>query len=166
MKKQLLSLALGLFTVLFATAQTTVSIQDIQFVSASDLANCEDLSSYDGQTIKTVGRVVHDGGLTEVSSSGARSFRPGVHILDTAISTAGGFKGLQIHGVTDGGGGDRVDKVNELVAGMLVEVIGIVGNFSGETQLYPIDNNSVTVLSLGTTPTPDTITLDLLNDKI
>jgi hypothetical protein len=165
MKKQVLVLTLGLFSILFTQAQTAVSVSEIQFVSATDLADCKDLSAYDGQTIKTIGRVVHDGGLTEVSSSGARAFRPGVHLVDTGVSTPGGFKGLQIHGVTDGGQGDRVDAINTLVAGMLVEITGIVGSYSGETQLYPIDNSSVNVLSLGTAPLPDTLDLSLLNDN-
>jgi hypothetical protein len=39
MKKQVLTLALGLFSILFASAQTTVSVHDIQYISPSDLAS-------------------------------------------------------------------------------------------------------------------------------
>ena len=58
MKKQLLVLTLGLFAILFTSAQTSVSVRDLQFVSVTDLAACKDASTYDGQTIKTVGIVI------------------------------------------------------------------------------------------------------------
>ncbi|HAY88038.1 MAG TPA: hypothetical protein DCY51_01185, partial [Bacteroidetes bacterium] len=121
MKKQVLVLTLGLFSILFTQAQTTVAVSDIQFVSATDLANCKDLSSYDGQTITTVGVVMHDGGLTEVASGSVNGgYRPGVHILDTAANGAmGSFGGLQIHGVYENGAQSQpVSTLNNLVAGM------------------------------------------------
>ncbi|PCJ64639.1 MAG: hypothetical protein COA58_12945 [Bacteroidetes bacterium] len=170
MKKQLLTLALGLFSILFASAQaTSVSTTQIQFISATDLANCIDLSAYDGQLVKTVGMVMHDGNLTELSSGSVNGgYRPGVHILDTAAhGDMGSFAGIQIHGVyTDGGGQSQpVSTLDNLVAGMIIEVTGTVGNFSGETQIFPSDNSSVTVLSTMAAPTADTINLGLLNDN-
>lgn len=167
MKKQLLSLALGLFTVLFASAQTTVSVRDIQFVSPSDLASCKDLSAYDGQVVKTVGVVMHDGGLTELASGSVTGgYRPGVHILDTAArGVMGNFAGIQIHGVYAAQNSQPVTALNNLVAGMIVEIIGTVNNFSGETQIYPTDNSSVTVIGTTSVPTPKIISLGVLNDN-
>jgi hypothetical protein len=167
MKKQLLSLALGLVTVLFATAQTTVSISEIQFMSPSDLASCTDLSAYDGQEVKTIGVVMHDGGLTELSSSSVTGgYRPGVHLLDTGVQGAmGNFAGIQIHGVSSGDNSQPITALDNLVAGMIVEIIGTVGNYSGETQIYPKDNSSVTVLGTTSAPQADTISLGLLNDN-
>lgn len=169
MKKQVLVLTLGLFSILFTQAQTTVSVSDIQFVSATDLANCKDLSSYDGQTITTVGVVMHDGGLTEVASGSVNGgYRPGVHILDTAANgVMGSFGGLQIHGVYEDGAGQNqpVSTINNLVAGMIVKVTGTVDAYQGETQMYPSDNSSVTVIGTTTAPAADTINMGLLNDN-
>ena len=170
MKKQLLTLTLGLFSILFANAQVTdVSVTDVQFISATDLANCEDLSAYDGQIVKTVGVVLHDGNLTEVSSGSVNGgYRPGVHILDTAANgEMGAFAGVQIHGVYQDGNGESqpVSTLDNLVAGMIVEVTGTVGNFQGETQIFPSDNASVSVIGNTAAPTPDTIDLALLNDN-
>ena len=169
MKKQILVLTLGLFSILFTQAQTIVAVSDIQFVSATDLANCKDLSSYDGQTITTVGVVMHDGGLTEVASGSVNGgYRPGVHILDTAANGAmGSFGGLQIHGVYEDGAGQSqpVSTLNNLVAGMIVKVTGTVDAYQGETQMYPSDNSSVTVIGTTTAPAADTINMGLLNDN-
>jgi hypothetical protein len=169
MKKQVLVLTLGLFAILSTQAQTAASVKEIQFISAADLAACTDLSSYDGQIIKTVGVVLHDGGLTEVSSGSVNGgYRPGVHILDTAANgMMGDFGGLQIHGVYEDGAGQNqpVSTLDNLVAGMIVEVTGTVGNFSGETQLFPSDNASVTVIGTMAAPAADTIDMGLLNDN-
>jgi len=167
MKKQVLTLALGLFSILFASAQTTVSVHDIQYVSPSDLASCKDLSAYDGQEIKTVGVVMHDGGLTELASGSVTGgYRPGVHIMDTAAGgVMGNFAGIQIHGVYSGQLSQPVTALNNLVAGMIVEIVGTVNNFSGETQIYPKDNSSVTVIGTTSAPTPKEINLGVLNDN-
>jgi len=165
MKKQLLVLTLGLFAILFSNAQTAVSVRDIQFVSATDLAACTDVSSYDGQTIKTVGVVIYNGNLTEVASSSVNGgYRPGVHIVDTATGTTmGDFSVVQVHGVYDGN--QPVTALDNLVAGMIVEVVGEVGSFSGETQLSPSDASSVTVIGTTTVPSPAVVDLGLLNDN-
>jgi hypothetical protein len=167
MKKQVITLALGLCTFLFASAQTTVSIRDIQYVSPSDLASCKDLSAYDGVVVKTIGVVMHDGGLTEVSSGSVTGgYRPGVHIMDTAANgVMGNFAGIQIHGVYAAQNSQPVTALNNLVAGMIVEIIGTVNNFSGETQIYPTDNSSVTVKGTTSVPVPKVIDLGLLNDN-
>jgi len=158
---------LGLFSILFASAQTTVSVHDIQYISPSDLASCKDLSAYDGQEIKTVGVVMHDGGLTELASGSVTGgYRPGVHIMDTAAGgVMGNFAGIQIHGVYSGQLSQPVTALNNLVAGMIVEIVGTVNNFSGETQIYPKDNSSVTVIGTTSAPTPKVINLGVLNDN-
>jgi hypothetical protein len=167
MKKQLLVLTLGLFAILFANAQTSVSVRDLQFVSVTDLAACNDASSYDGQTIKTVGIVMHNGNLTEVASGSVNGgYRPGVHIIDTATGAAmGDFNTIQIHGVYDDGQSQPVTVLDNLVAGMIVEVIGEMGGFSGETQLSPSDASSVTVIGTTTAPTAAVVNIGLLNDN-
>jgi len=46
-----------------------------------------------------------------------------------------------------------------------VGVTGTVGNYQGETQIFPSDNASVSVIGNTSTPKSDTISLALLNDN-
>jgi hypothetical protein len=168
MKKQLTILITGLLMAAVSLAQTAVSVRDIQYVSPTDLADCKDLSSYDDQEIKTIGIVMHDGNLTELASGSVNGgYRPGVHILDTSSSGMGNFRGVQIHGVyTDGGGQSQpVSKLDNLVSGMIIEVTGKVGNYQGETQVFPLDNSSVKVIGSVSAPTAQVIDLGKLNDN-
>lgn len=169
MKKQVFSLILGFAVTIGVQAQTFVSVKDIQFVSATDLANCDELSSYDGQTVRTVGVVMHDGSLTELESGSVNGgYRPGVHILDTAArGKMGDFGGVQIHGVYQDASGNSqpVTTLDNLVAGMIIEVTGEVSNFRGETQIFPDDNSAVRVLGTTAVPAADTITIGVLNDN-
>ena len=168
MKKQLSILITGLLMATMSLAQTAVSVRDIQYVSPTDLADCKDLSSYDDQEIKTIGIVMHDGNLTELASGSVNGgYRPGVHILDTSSSGMGNFRGVQIHGVyTDGGGQSQpVSKLDNLVSGMIIEVTGKVGNYQGETQVFPLDNSSVKVIGSVSAPTAQVLDLGKLNDN-
>ena len=166
MKKHFLSILLLGFT-LSAMAQTAVSVRDIQYVSPTDLANCTDESQYEGLTIKTVGVVMHDGNRVELSSGSVNGgYRPGVHILDTAAhGSMGDFRGVQVHGVFAAQQNQPVTVLDNLVAGMIIEVTGQVSSFSGETQIYPNDNSSVVVLGTTAVPESDTITIGQLNDN-
>lgn len=168
MKKQLTILIIGLLMTTMSFAQTALSVRDIQYISPTDLADCKDLSAYDGQEVKTVGIVMHDGNLTELASGSVNGgYRPGVHILDTSSNGMGDFRGIQIHGVyTDGSGQSQpVSKLDNLVAGMIIEVTGTVGNYQGETQVFPSDNSSVNVIGSVTAPQAQVIDLGNLNDN-
>jgi hypothetical protein len=79
----------------------------------------------------------------------------------------GDFRGIQIHGVyTDGSGQSQpVSKLDNLVAGMIIEVTGTVGNYQGETQVFPSDNSSVNVIGSVTAPQAQVIDLGNLNDN-
>lgn len=168
MKKQLTILIIGLLMTSMSFAQTALSVRDIQYISPADLTDCKDLSAYDGQEVKTVGIVMHDGNLTELASGSVNGgYRPGVHILDTSSSGMGDFRGIQIHGVyTDGSGQSQpVSKLDNLVAGMIIEVTGTVDNYQGETQVFPSDNSSVNVIGSVTAPQAQVIDLGNLNDN-
>ncbi len=99
MKKVLtLLISICLFTAIHA--QNFVSITDINFVSATDLQNCNDTSAYLGQTVRTVGVVVTDGGLSEVASGSVQGgLRPFIFVADTANGGASGnFSGIEVMG--------------------------------------------------------------------
>ncbi len=162
MKKNLLFLVFA-FAFLFVSGQTVRSVHDVQFVSVADLASCNGASQYDGDTVTVTGVAVHDGNLTEiVSSSVSGGYRPGIHIVDTANNTSGGaFMGIQIHGVINSG---PITDLNSIVAGDIVQITGIVGNYSGETQIYPLSNSDVTIINAGVVPAPTLVDVGDLND--
>ena len=167
MKKNLLSLIFVFSTILGFSQTQELSIHDVQFVSIADLAACKDLSTYDGVTVKVRGVALHDGSLTEVASGSVTGgCRPGIHLIDTADAAVGGnFSGVQIHGVEFANQGNPITKLHDIVAGDTVEIIGAVGNYQGETQIYPLDNSSVTILNSGDAPEPIKVSIADLNDE-
>jgi len=172
MKKGLLNVAFMLLAVvstLYTQAQyQKVSIRDVQYVDAAKLANCRDTSMYHGDTITIIGKVIMDGNLCElVSSSVQGGFRPGVHLVDTTKGgEMGKFSGIQVMGTYVSGSATLpITDVYNLVAGMIVEVTGIVGTFQGETQLTPLNNSSIKVITTKAAPTFITVDLGKLNDN-
>lgn len=168
MKKGTLLLSL-IASALFAFAQTPATVNQIKFVSATDLANCTDTSAYFGQIVKTVGIVIQDGNLTEIPSGSVNGgYRPEVYLLDTATgATVGGFNTLAIHGVYEDGSGNNqpVATINNLVSGMIVEVTGTISRYQGQTQMTPSDNSSVNVISTTAAPSSVTVSVGDLNDN-
>ncbi|MDB2467229.1 hypothetical protein N9W53_00740, partial [bacterium] len=146
-----------------------ISIKQLQEVSQTKLAACNDSSAYFGDTVTVVGVVVQDANLIDVPSSSVQGgFRPFVHVIDTADSgKSGDFKGLQVMGVYRDAGGNSlpVSDVYNLYAGMVVEFTGVVGRYQGETQLNILNNSSMNVLGNQTAPQPLVISLGLLNDN-
>lgn len=167
MKQTLLLLGFAISSAFGFAQINNVSVYDVQYVSAADLANCNDSSAYMGDTVKVRGIVMHDGNLTEIpSSSTAGGYRAAIHLLDTANSGQGGdFAGIQIHGVfNDGSGNQPVTALNSLVAGDIVEVTGTVGRYQGETQIYPLNNQAVNAIGTTTAPEPRVVNVGDLND--
>jgi len=146
-----------------------ITVRDLQFVSSSNLASCNDSSAYLGDTVTVVAVVTADANLIDVPSSSVQGgFRPFVHVLDTADNGASGkFSGLQVMGVyTDASGASLpVNDVYNLYAGMVVEVTGIVGRYQGETQLSVLNNSALKVLGNQSIPTPIVVDLGDLNDN-
>lgn len=130
----------------------TLTIQQIQTVSAADLAACNDTSSYHGDTVYVYGTVVMDGDLAQ--AAGGRN----VWIQ----SGTGPFSGLDIFttGVpTPVPGTDILD----LAKGDSVLVKGIVAQFRGESELIPLE---VQVLDFGKDVSYTHIDLGDLNDNM
>ena len=146
MKKILLSLTLSLFAVVALAQYPEISVTDLQFVSQADLANCSDSSAYQGDTVIVVGRAIHDGNLTELSSGSVQGgYRPGLWIVDTANNSAmDPFAAVQVHGVYDDAQGNTlpVNELDNITAGQVIKIVGVVGGFGGDTQFQPINNNA------------------------
>ena len=83
--KRFLTICVGLLSVAtFGQALPYTSITNIQYVSATDLANCNDTSAYLGDTVMTYGIVVTPGDRSEVASGSVQGgHRPFLFIVDT-----------------------------------------------------------------------------------
>jgi len=172
MKTRLLLLAMTVFG-LGAAAQTVpyVSITNINNVSATDLAACDDTSAYLGQTIRTRGVVVTPGWATEVASGSVTGgLRPFIFIQDTAVGgQSSPWAGIEVMGVyTASDGSLQVPSTfTQVLAGDIVEIKGVVGEYNGSNQLSLVDANSFSIV--GTTSDPvssDTVALGNLNDAL
>ncbi|MFN0200573.1 MAG: T9SS type A sorting domain-containing protein [Bacteroidia bacterium] len=133
MKKTLLySFLLAAATSL--SAQTAATIQQIQYVSPADLANCIDSSSYKGQVVTTRGVVVMPFGLA-VNGTGATQLR-NVWIQDGT----GAFSGLDIF---DSNSAD----IDNLVAGDSIEITGTVTEF-GPTGGPQVESELISITAI------------------
>lgn len=145
-----------------------VSITQINTVSPSNLAACNDTSSYLGDTVRTRGIVVTDGGLTEVPSGSVQGgLRPFIHIVDT---TGGGaataFSGIEIMGVVEDVNGNLIPHPSFVYvqAGDIVEITGIVGEFNNGNQMSLLDANSFNIVGSTSAPTATVRTVGDFND--
>ena len=171
MRKQLLTLVLALVGFAASAQVTYVSISDINNVSNADLAACDDTSSYLGQTIRTYGVVVTPGWTTEVASgSVVGGLRPFIFIQDTANGgESSPWGGIEVMGVyTDASGSLQVPSTfTQTLAGDIVEITGVVGEYNGSNQLSLVDANSFSIVGTITDPVvSDTIDLGDLNDAL
>ncbi len=171
MKKAALVFSLMLAGSFMLSAQTVpyVSIFDLSFVPQAQLAACNDTSAYLGDTVRTRGIVVTDGGLSEVPSGSVQGGnRPFVFLVDTAGGpVAGPWKGIEVMGVYTNSSGQQVPHPNitNVIAGDIVEVIGRVGVFNNGLQLEVLDANSFSIVGSTTTmPTPAVVSVGDLND--
>ena len=172
MKTRLLLLAMTVFG-LGAAAQTVpyVSITNINNVSATDLAACNDTSAYLGQTIRTRGVVVTPGWATEVASGSVTGgLRPFIFIQDTTVGgQSSPWAGIEVMGVyTASDGSLQVPSTfTQVLAGDIVEIKGVVGEYNGSNQLSLVDANSFSIVGTTTDPvTSDTVALGDLNDAL
>lgn len=166
------SVILGALLSLWVKAQTTVpyvSIHDIQYVSPTNLANCVDSSQYENQLIRTRGIVIVDGGRVEVPSSAVQGgFRPFMYIVDTAAAgQMGPFKAVEVAGWYPSGNQLVPHPVAwQVVAGDVVEVIGLVKNFNRNTQIEPQQFSHINLISSNAPiPQPAVVSVGQLNDN-
>ena len=166
MKKLLLTI----FSVaLFASAYAQVpfvSVHDINFVSSTDLANCNDTSAYLNDTVKTIGIVVVDGNLSEVASSSVPGGnRPFIFIVDTANGgSPGPFKGIEVMGTNAAGSLAPPAAFTQVLAGDVVQITGVVGEYNNSNQLSLLDANSFSVISSVSAPADTALTVGDFND--
>lgn len=168
MKKILFSL-MTLLGVASLSAQTYpyVDINQIQYASPAQLQNCNDSSAYAGDTIVTRGIVVIDGNLSEVASGSITGgSRPFISLVDTANGgTPGPFKGIVVMGVNWDTGNTPNSDIENALAGDIIEMTCVVGEFAGALQLQPLNNNSVNLVGFTAAPTFVTIPVSDIQDQ-
>lgn len=146
------------------------SITDLQYVSPTDLANCNDTSAYYGDTVMTYGIVVVPGDVSEVSSSSVQGgHRPFIFLVDTIAQGAPGpFRGIEVMGVYTNNQGQSLPLANieYLIPGDLVKFTGILSDYNNGTQLEAINASSLQVMGSRPVPTPTQLTIGDLNDNL
>lgn len=113
----------------------TVTIQQIQTVSAQALANCVDTINFSGDTVITHGTVVMDGGISQSPADNRNVW---------IQSGSGSFSGIDLYTIgvpVPVPGTDVLD----LIAGDSVEITGIVTTFANESELIPLNINVLAI---------------------
>lgn len=146
--KQFILLTLCIFTFGFSNAQLdTLSIDSAQWVSAADLANCKDLSRYDGKKV-----VVHGICLVDGDAYGSSSHN--IHI--TMSSTPLPFGSLRLRASSSA---QYSVSIQNLKAGDSIRVVGTINTFRdyGDTQLDPDETNDAITIFKRNIPVSDTV---------
>ena len=145
-------------------------ISQIQYVSPTMLANCQDSTPFNNQIVRTRGIVVTPGNASEVASGSVQGgSRPFFFIVDTATNGAAGpFKGMEIMGAYRNAQNQLVPlpNVELLIPGDLIEFTGKVTEFNHGTQMEPNSVNSLVILGSRPAPAPATVLLSQLNDAM
>lgn len=154
--KQLLLLTLGLLSFGISQAQIdTLTIDSVQWVSQTVLANCDDMSRYDGKKVVVHGIVMLDG-----SESGSNSHN--IQISMTNQPSPFGSIRLRM-GDPDA---QYSVSIRNLKQGDSIRVIGEIDQFRGETQLSPDESNTAITLYKRNIPVKDTVlSVGLFNDN-
>jgi DNA/RNA endonuclease YhcR with UshA esterase domain len=145
-------------------------ITQIQYVSPTLLASCQDSTPFNNQIVRTRGIVVTPGNASEVASGSVQGgSRPFFFIVDTATNGAAGpFKGMEIMGAYRNAQNQLVPlpNVELLIPGDLIEFTGKVTEFNHGTQMEPNSVNSLVILGSRPAPAPATVLLSQLNDAM
>lgn len=128
-------------------AQSVVTISAIQ---APPTNACNDTSTYYGDTVIVRAKVVMDGGLAQ--AAGGRN-------IWLQAGNGGANSGLDVFGFS--GTPTTPDDVLDLVAGDSVEITGYIDEFSGESEIRPLN---VTLLGSGQAITSTVVNVSDLND--
>lgn len=158
----ILTLALCLITALAAHAQyPVVSISDIQFVTQAATGNCDDQTIYLGDTVIIRAKVVADGFEAVPSGIAAANQGTGHKNFWLQQGNGGPFKGLDVFATSDL---SVTEDIHNLLAGDSVEVVGVIDDYNGETEIIPLDGASITLLGQNEEIVPTVVQVADLND--
>lgn len=162
MKKGLILLLLTIGALpLWAQTFPLVSLDSIQRISPQSLAQGNDLSVLNGDTVTVEGVVTFDPCFYGLSSGS----RIGSWIQDPNSTTWGSLHILIENGFLNGYSGtledlnDDTQYLDNFLVGNTVRMTGIVSNFSGNTQMLLLDIPTQ-ITSLGQAPAPTVLSID------
>lgn len=159
MKSTLLTL-LAVAIIAVANAQyPVVNISDIQYVTQAATGNCDDQTTYLGDTVIVRAKVVADG--YESVPSGIANAATGHKNFWLQQGDGGPFSGIDIFSLS---GTSVSEDIHNLLAGDSVEVIGVIDDYNGETELIPLEGNSISLLGQNQSITPTVVQISDLND--
>lgn len=136
-----------------------VSIYDIQYVLPSALGNCDDQTTYLGDTVIIRAKVVMDGNLAVPSGIGATDPHKNLWLQQ---GDGGAFKGIDLFNTS---GTSVTEDPHNLLAGDSIEVVGVIEDYNGETEIVPLEGSSITILGQNQSIYPVVIDLSDLNDE-
>ncbi|MBT3647541.1 MAG: T9SS type A sorting domain-containing protein [Flavobacteriales bacterium] len=135
-----------------------VSIEDIQTVTQTALGNCDDQTFYLDDTVIVRAKVVMDGNLAVPSGAGATNGHKNLWLQQ---GDGGPYKGIDLFNLS---GVSVSEDPHNLIAGDSVEVIGVIDDYNGESEIMPLEGTSITILGQGQSITPTVIDISDLND--
>ncbi|GAB4374776.1 MAG: hypothetical protein Kow0075_00710 [Salibacteraceae bacterium] len=159
MKQTISTLAFILLTVIAFAQYPVVSIYDIQYVTSSALGNCDDQTFYLGDTVIIRAKVVMDGDLAVPSGVGATNGHKNLWLQQ---GNGGPFSGIDLFNLSSV---SVSEDPHNLLAGDSVEVIGVIEDYNGETEIMPLAGNSITILGQNQPIYATAIDLADLNDS-
>ncbi|MEQ9186268.1 MAG: T9SS type A sorting domain-containing protein [Cryomorphaceae bacterium] len=144
MKRSVLTFIIAFAAITGLRAQyPVVTIEQIQTVTQSALGNCDDQTFYLGDTVTVRAKVVMDGNLAVPSGVGATNGHKNLWLQQ---GSGGAYKGIDLFSL---GGTSVSEDPHNLVAGDSVEIIGVVEDYNGETELLPLEGSSITIIGQG-----------------
>lgn len=139
MKKLFLLLFILIYSASFAQEYPLVSIKDIQYVSNDSLQAGHDLSRYDGDTVRVQG-VVMNAAFKNADPEDERLLHAGANAVFLNESDLGPFGGILVRDVTSS------DAFAILDTGIVIEITGVVGTYSDNTQLNVVEFDATGIL--------------------
>ncbi len=159
MKTRLLFLVLFMASFNLVKAQyPVVTIEDIQTVTQNALGNCDDQTFYLGDTVILRAKVVMDGNLAVPSGVGNPNGHKNFWLQQ---GNGGAYKGIDIFNLSSV---SVSEDPHNLIAGDSIEVIGVVDDYNGESELLPLAGSSITLLGQGLPIYPVQVDIADLND--
>ena len=159
MKSILLS-TIGAFVSLMTFAQyPVINISDIQYVTQAATGNCDDQTIYLGDTVIIRAKVVADG--YEAVPSGIANAATGHKNIWLQQGNGGPFSGIDVFKVSSI---NASEDIHNLLAGDSVAITGVIDDYQGETEIIPLEGNSIVLLGQNQEIVPSVAQLSDLND--
>lgn len=159
MKTRLFFLVLFMASMNLVKAQyPVVTIEDIQTVTQNALGNCDDQTFYLGDTVILRAKVVMDGNLAVPSGASNPNGHKNFWLQQ---GNGGAYKGIDIFNLSSV---SVSEDPHNLIAGDSIEVIGVVDDYNGESELLPLAGSSITLLGQGLPVYPVQVDIADLND--